>query len=166
MKVDEVEAKLIENGIHTINIARISENENFNYYLFVGKIEEYFEILIENHISSVFIEKLSITEDDFLYLLDDEDEEIVFNDSQFEIDEEIGAIKMDKYNPELKEYTKYIETVRGYRIIAIINGKELVAIISQEWSDKFIGQHLSTVDQIEERIESLKKSMRHKKIKK
>jgi hypothetical protein len=41
MKVGEVEAKLLENGIHPIHIARVSENDNFNYYLFIGEIKEY-----------------------------------------------------------------------------------------------------------------------------
>lgn len=164
MKIDEVEDNLLEIGIRPISVVRLSENDNLNYFLFNGEIAEYFNILVENQIKCVFCEKIFLTEDDFLYPLDEEDEEIIYGDSQIELDEEIGAIKMDLINPNLKEYSKYIGTVRVYKIYSIINGKELVAKIDQEWNDKFIGQHLTAIDQIEERIAELRENIqRHMK---
>jgi len=163
MKFEEVETKIIESGIQPVPIARICEGSNDSYYLFIGELEEYITILKENQIKIIFYEKIFITEDDFLFLLNDEDEKIVQDEPSFEIDEEIGAIKMVSYNKELLKYTKYIGEVRGYRFYAILSGKEIVAKIDQAWSDKFIGQHLSTVRLIEDKIDLLKKSTMQKK---
>jgi hypothetical protein len=159
MEIATINEYFVKNGIIPIETGILRGEEHYELFIFRGQLEEFLEILIRLSIKSIFIDKKKVREDDFAYYLEEEEEILLGNNSKYNIQED-GAINLLEINPELAEYTQFIGKIQEVRAIAIIEGKELVMFLKEEWGEKLMMEINITIQMIEDEIErqSLRKT--------
>jgi hypothetical protein len=163
MNINEVESAITKKGILTIPAVKMHDDESYDYFSFNGEFDEYLEYLKKLNISYVYVQKVLVGEEEFYYLLDEDERIAVERDPLLEIEEEIGAVKLESLHRELENDKKYIGQLREIKIYAIIDGKELLTSIHQEWNKPLIGRIITAEFDMIDRIEVLSKLGTHKK---